>query len=438
MPASVTVTETQQAPVVQIVNDLPLDTQIENLIRGTDKINITRAKNTKVSFETGADKTGLELLPESTRKRLEADGIDVSKGYPEVPDRSKIPIFVDQAHAIRDSDVPFVDRGKNADPEKKALFGAATEVINLTKNVGTEIVGLQLEDLTDQQKDELALLIAERVVVFFRDQKLSPTAQHKLGDYLGNIEVHAQVPQVPGLPGTSVIWVDYQTKKGMELNFANSNLSNWDSTRYLNVGNQGWHTDLVHERQPAGYTHLHLDAIPSVGSDTIWASGYGAYDKLSDELKKFLDGKETVYVSAHQYLDRDDPFGGPKRIERVHPLVRTHPATGWKFLYVNRGMTKRIVGLSPVESDIILNYLFDVYEKNADLQVRFKWTNTKQGYGTSAIWDNRVSQHRNVWDHEGAEPRHGTRVTSLAEKPFFDPESKSQRESLGLYLHKWD
>ena len=439
MPASATITETEQAPVdVQIVNDLPLDTQIENLIRGTDKINITRAKNTKVSFETGADKTGLELLPDSTRRRLEADGIDVSKGYPEVPDRLKIPIFVDQAHAIRDYDVPFVDRGKNADPEKKALFSAATEVINLTKNVGTEIVGLQLEDLTDQQKDELALLIAERVVVFFRDQKLSPTAQHKLGDYLGNIEVHAQVPQVPGLPGTSVIWVDYQTKKGMELNFANSNLSNWDSTKYLNVGNQGWHTDLVHERQPAGYTHLHLDAIPSVGGDTLWASGYGAYDKLSDELKNFLDGKEAVYVSAHQYLDRDDPFGGPKRIERVHPLVRTHPATGWKFLYVNRGMTKRIIGLSPVESDLILNYLFDVYEKNADLQVRFKWTNTKQGYGTSAIWDNRVSQHRNVWDHEGTEPRHGTRVTSLAEKPFFDPESKSQRESLGLYLHKWE
>ncbi|KGK35607.1 hypothetical protein JL09_g5242, partial [Pichia kudriavzevii] len=90
------------------------------------------------------------------------------------------------------------------------------------------------------------------------------------------------------------------------------------------------------------------------------------------------------------------------------------------------------------ESDLILNYLFDVYEKNADIQVRFKWTPTKQGYGTSAIWDNRISQHRAVWDHEGEEPRHGTRVTSLAEIPFFDPESKSQREALGKPIHKWD
>lgn len=443
MSAATTTTITEQLSnpereTVKIVNDAPIDEQIEELIRNNNQINITRTRHKKIALQPGIDKSGLAILPESTRKRLEDDGIDIAKGYPEVPERNKIPIFVDQAHAIRDYDVPFVDRGKGADPEKKALFGAAKEVINLTKNVGTEIVGLQLEDLTNQQKDELALLIAERVVVFFRDQKLSPTAQHKLGDYYGNIEVHAQTPQVPGLPGTTVIWNDYQVSQGMALNFSNSNLGNWDSTKYLSVGNQGWHTDLVHERQPAGYTHLHLDAIPEVGGDTIWSSGYGAYDKLSDEFKKFLDGKEAVYVSAHQYLDRDDPFGGPKRIERVHPLVRTHPATGWKFLYVNRGMTKRILGVSPVESDLILNYLFDVYEKNADLQVRFKWTNTKQGYGTSAIWDNRVSQHRNVWDHEGAEPRHGTRVTSLAEKPFFDPESKSQRESLGLYLHQWE
>ncbi|KAG0679243.1 hypothetical protein C6P40_004327 [Pichia californica] len=423
--------------VIQINADIPLDQALEELIRNSKEISITRGKR-KGKFETGADKEGLELLPESSKERLQADGIDIQAGYPEAPPREDIPIYLDQAFEIRNYDVPFVDRGKNADPEKKSLFGAATEIINLTKNVGTEIVGLQLEDLTDQQKDELALLIAERVVVFFRDQKLSPSAQHKLGDYYGNVEVHAQVAHVPGLPGTTVIWNDYQVKKGMNLNFATSNLSNWDSTKYLNVGNQGWHTDLVHERQPAGYTHLHLDAIPDVGGDTIWSSGYGAYDKLSDEFKKFLDGKEAVYVSAHQYLDREDPFGGPKRIERVHPLVRTHPATGWKFLYVNRGMTKRIVGLSPVESDLVLNYLFDVYEKNADIQVRFKWTNSKQGYGTSAIWDNRISQHRNVWDHEGDQPRHGTRVTSLAEKPYFDPESKSQREALGKYLHQWD
>mgnify|MGYP004706171491 FL=1 len=430
--------ETVKKESLDIVNDLPIDKQIEQLVRAHKELNITRTRDENIKIVQGADLEGTKLLPESSRKRLEDGGVDLSKGYPEVPDRSKIPIFVDEAHAIRDYDVPFVDRGANADPEKKALFGAAKEVINLTDKVGTEIVGLQLENLSDQQKDELALLIAERVVVFFRDQKLSPKAQLDLGHYYGNVEIHPQVPHVTGLPGETVIWNDYVIKRGLDLNFSNSNFANWDSVRYLGYGNQGWHTDLVHERQPAGYTHLHLDSIPGVGGDTIWSSGYAAYDKLSDEFKKFLDGKKAVYISAHAYLDRNDPLGGPKRVERVHPLVRTHPATGWKFLFVNRGMTKRILGVSPIESDLILNYLFDVYEKNADIQVRFKWTNTKPGYGTSAIWDNRISQHRNVWDHEGKSPRHGTRVTSLAEIPYFDPESKSQRESLGLPLKKWD
>ncbi|TID28151.1 hypothetical protein CANINC_002688 [Pichia inconspicua] len=434
-----TSTKTQaKAATLQVVNDIPIDEQIENLVRQHNELNITRSSDFKTSYVNGADSEGLKLLPESSRKRLEEDGVDLSKGYPEIPPRSDIPVFVDQAHAIRNEELPFIERGKNADPEKKALFGAAKEVIHLTKRVGTEIVGLQLADLNDQQKDELALLIAERVVVFFRDQKLPPSKQLELGKYWGNIEYHPQTPHVTGLPGVTVIWNDFNQKKGMTLTFENANLANWDTLRYLNVGNQGWHTDLVHEKQPAGYTHLHLDAIPSVGGDTIWSSGYGAYDKLSDEFKKFLDGKQAVYVSAHSYLNRDDPLGGPQRVERIHPIVRTHPATGWKFLAVNRSMTKRILGVSPVESQLILDYLFDVYEKNADLQVRFKWTNTKDGYGTSAIWDNRVSQHRNVWDHEGAEPRHGTRVTSLADIPTFDPNSKSQREALGLPIHKWD
>lgn len=427
-----------QKETLLVVKDNSLDEEIEELIRNHKELNITRHRSDKLALRSGPDPAGLEILPDSSRRRLEEGGIDVSRGYPEVPDRSQIPVYIDQAYAIRNYDVPFIERGKQADPEKRALFSAAKEIVHLTKNVGTEIVGLQLEDLTDQQKDELALLIAERVVVFFRDQKLSPRSQLELGEYYGNVEIHPQTPQVPGLPGATVIWNDYKIKQGLTLNFSNNNLGNWDVSKNPAIGNQVWHTDLVHERQPAGYTHLHLDAIPEFGGDTMWASGYGAYDKLSDEFKQLLDGKEAVYISAHGYLDRDDPFAGPQKVERIHPLVRTHPATGWKYLFVNRAMTKRILGFSPVESDLILNYLFDVYEKNADIQVRFKWSNTKPGYGTSAIWDNRISQHRAVWDHEGKEPRHGTRVTSLAEKPYFNPESKSQRESLGLYLHQWE
>ncbi|AWU76235.1 hypothetical protein CAS74_000184 [Pichia kudriavzevii] len=423
---------------LSIVNDIPIDQQIENLIRAHNDLKITNNGNLKLRINPGPDPEGLKILSKSTRERLEADNIDLSVGYPETPPRAEIPVYLDQAYAIRAEDAPYIERAKNADPEKKALLGAAKEVIHLTKNVGTEIVGLQLADLTDQQKDELALLVAERVVVFFRDQKLLPSEQLELGKYLGNIEYHPQTTHVTGLPGNSVIWNDYFALKGVNINYENNNLGNWDSLRYPARGTQVWHTDLVHEHQPAGYTHLHIDSVPTTGDDTLWASGYGAYDKLSDEFKKFLDGKKAVYVSAHAYLDREDPLGGPKRIERVHPLVRTHPATGWKSLFINRAMTRRIIGVSPVESDLILNYLFDIYEKNADIQVRFKWSPTKEGYGTSAIWDNRISQHRSVWDNEGAESRHGTRVTSLAEVPFFDPESKSQREALGKPIHQWE
>lgn len=126
-------------------------------------------------------------LPEPARKRLEKAGIDLSNGYPYRPAQ---PLYLDDVYKIRDYDREHVDPGSRADPEKKALFGAAKEVIHLTAHIGTEIVGLQLKDLTDQQKDELGLLIAERSVVFFRDQDLSPQQQKKLGEYYGEIEVH--------------------------------------------------------------------------------------------------------------------------------------------------------------------------------------------------------------------------------------------------------
>lgn len=414
-------------------SDTKLEDQVRQLLYKSQEAP-KRAEELYLESTTGPDPSGLSILPKQAKSRFAEFGVDISSGYPSRPNQSEIPVYVDEAYEIRNKDYPYEERGKHADPEKKALFGAAKEVKNLTKHIGTEIIGLQLADLNDKQKDELALLIAERVVVFFRDQKLSPQKQLELGHYWGQVEKHPQAPGVPGYRGITSIWVDYRRHKGLELTFKNNNWPNFG--KFGNGGgNQGWHTDLVHEHQPAAITHLHNDTIPEVGGDTLWASGYGAYDKLSPALQEFLEGKEAVFVSAHSYLDRNDPFGGPKRVERIHPIVRTHPATGWKSLYVNRGLTKSIVGLNPVESDLILNYLYDVYEKNADIQVRFNWQPTKPGYGTSALWDNRVSQHRAVWDHEGKEARHGTRVTSLGEKPHFDVNSKSQRESLGLPLN---
>lgn len=126
-------------------------------------------------------------LPDRTRARLEKAGIDLSGGYPYQPLK---PLYLDDVYNIRSKDRDFVDAGSRADPEKSSLLSAASEVIHLTANIGTEIRGLQLKDLSNQQRDELALLIAERSVVFFRDQDISPQQQRELGEYYGEVEVH--------------------------------------------------------------------------------------------------------------------------------------------------------------------------------------------------------------------------------------------------------
>ncbi|KAI1818177.1 alpha-ketoglutarate-dependent sulfonate dioxygenase [Poronia punctata] len=350
-------------------------------------------------------------LPEPAVLRLKKAGVDLSKGYPYRPAR---PLYLQDVYQIRANEWTHDDAGARADKSKSALFSAATKVTDLTTHIGTEVEGLQLKDLTDQQRDELALLIAERSVVFFRNQDISPQQQLELGKYYGVPEIHPQVPQVPGELGVTVIWPDLQATER--------------SATYRNPGGASrWHSDLVHETQPAGITHLHNDTVPPTGGDTLWASGYAAYEKLSPGFRRIIDGRQAVYRSAHAYLDRDDPSAGPKYVERVHPLVRVHPATGWKALWVNRAMTDRIVGLDREESDVILNYLFHVYETNVDIQVRFKWTP-----GTSALWDNRITIHNASWDYGGRQPRHGTRVTSLAEKPFFDPAAPTRRQALGV------
>jgi hypothetical protein len=165
-------------------------------------------------------------IPEPTRRRLEAANVDISNGYTPLQ-----PLYLQDIEQIRNEPREFVDAGSRADPEKKALFNAAKQIIHLTNHIGTEIVGLQLKDLTDKQKDELGLLIAERSVVFFRDQDLLPQQQRSLGEYYGEVEVHVSTnfsrkldllliislqPQgshVPGIPGVSVIWPNLFAKQ---------------------------------------------------------------------------------------------------------------------------------------------------------------------------------------------------------------------------------
>ncbi|WVQ85562.1 hypothetical protein IAT38_007728 [Cryptococcus sp. DSM 104549] len=369
-----------------------------------------------VSTNDNKDSLGRPFsLARSTKARLVEAGIDFSKGYPEYPPKPKT---IELASAIRKEGWEHIDAGTRADKKKTALLGAAKEVIDLSPHLGTEIVGLQLNQLSDTQKDELALLIAERTVVFFRDQDLTPQTQLELGKWFGVPEIHPTAARVPGLPGVSIITDELARTNGRNPDYK----SPFDT--------QKWHTDLTHEPQPPGVTHLHLDHLPGVGGDTLWASGYAAYDKLSPAFQKVIDGLEGLYRSAHSY---PDPVTGElKPIINAHPLVRVHPVTGWKSLFANSRYTIGIKGFEQSEAQAILGKLFQVLEQNTDIQIRFKWSER-----TSALWDNRISIHSAVYDYldeDVSEPRHGTRVSSLAEKPIPVSEGvgKSRREDLGL------
>ncbi|KAL1404849.1 hypothetical protein Q8F55_008460 [Vanrija albida] len=353
-----------------------------------------------------------------TPARLLAAGIDLSGGYP-ANDHGRVE-GLEAARAWNGPGWEHDERGAHADKEKRALLGAAAEVITLSPNIGTEIVGLQLAALTDTQKDELALLVAERGVVFFRDQQLSPQAQLALGAYFGKPDIHPVGSYVPGLKGVSVITDEFARTNPGETDFRTP------------LGSYHWHIDIGYEEQPPGITHLHLDAVPETGGDTYWASGYTAYDKLSPPLQAFIDGLEALHRSLHEYEDPASPTGPKVPVITAHPLVRVHPATGWKALFIDRRFTIGIKGFKHQDGQALLNHLFDVYETSRDAQIRFRWTP-----GTSALWDNRVTIHSAVHDYGDdthAAPRHGTRVSSLAERPVpvAPGVGASRRHALGL------
>lgn len=132
-------------------------------------------------------------LPEAAKQRFVKAGIDLSEGYPYRPLR---PLYLQDVYEIRSTDRQHVEAGARADKSKKALLSAATKITDLTTHIGTEIEGLQLKDLTAQQKEDSGLLIAERGVVFFRDQDISPQQQKELGEWYGEVEVHVGATSV--------------------------------------------------------------------------------------------------------------------------------------------------------------------------------------------------------------------------------------------------
>ncbi|KAF8522539.1 hypothetical protein JB92DRAFT_2785388 [Gautieria morchelliformis] len=295
---------------------------------------------------------------------------------------------------------PVTDRGLFADPEKKALFSAG-KVKQLTPTIGCEISGIDLRQLSNIQKDELALLVAERGVVFFRHQAINIHEQLNLARYFGPLHKHptTPVPREPGLEEVHVVYYDSGSKRP-------------DTTAFSKL--ELFHSDVTFEIQPPGLTSLKLYTSPEVGGDTIWSSGYALYSSLSPGFQKYLEGLSAVHSAAAQAQGSRAAGCHVRRqeIETVHPVVRVHPVTGWKSVYVNPGFTRRIIGIPKSESDNVLQFLFAQITENPDFQVRYKWETDD-----IAFWDNRIVMHSAIFDF-WPERRHALRATPHGERPL--------------------
>lgn len=175
------------------------------------------------------------------------------------------------------------DRAAYADPTLKNLLANAT-VTHLAPKIGTELSGIQLHELTNQQRDELALLVAERGVVFLRDQDITIEQQLELGRHYGPLHVHQTNGHPNGLPQVHVIYNTTETSQ----KFLDSHLRDPYST---------WHSDVSYEKQPPSYTSLKIITNPPVGGDTLWASGYEAYERLTPPFKAFVEGLTAIHSS---------------------------------------------------------------------------------------------------------------------------------------------
>ncbi len=249
--------------------------------------------------------------------------------------------------------------------------------INLISGaLGAEVKGIDLKDSTSENWDKINQLMLEHKVLFFREQEISSQEQIDLAKKFGPLEMHAYVKGLPEYP--EIIRI----KKG-----ANEK-HQWGET---------WHTDVSYNPKPTKVIILRSRKIPPVGGDTMFSNMELAFETLDQNMKKRLEGKKAIHSSlgAAAFVDKYEEMHGNGNIDEysnVHPIVRAHPETGNKILFVNSMYTKKILDISDEESDEILNKLF-LHQERLDFTCRFKWTEN-----AVAIWDNRCTLHQGLTD----------------------------------------
>jgi len=267
-------------------------------------------------------------------------------------------------------------------------------VDKLTPIIGAEIAGVNLAGaISNRQMDEIHRALAENSVIFFRDQDMTPEQHLAFGRNFGELHIHPAAPHAPGHDELMIIHADKNSPR---------------------ANGEGWHSDVSCDPEPPMGSILYIKTCPPKGGDTLFSSMYAAYEALSDKMKSYLEGMTALHDGEENYRGTYKNFGMADKAEypkAEHPIVRTHPVTGKKALYVNRGFTRRIIGVPRDESYAILNYLY-THSENPLFQCRFRWQEN-----SVAFWDNRCVQHRAMWDY-WPNTRSGFRVTVAGDRPY--------------------
>lgn len=269
------------------------------------------------------------------------------------------------------------------------------DVRKLTPTIGAEIHGIDLaQPLGNQQFQEVHDALMDNLVIFFRDQNLTVDQHKDFGRRFGKLHIHPNAPKlVSEHPEILVIKADENSK---------------------HVAGEEWHSDVSCDAEPPMGSILYMhEPAANGGGDTMFANMYAAFEALSPSLQRYLESLTAIHDSAKAHTHRKRNDGSDQAFpQNEHPVVRTHPVTGRKLLFVNRGFTTKIVQLKRNESDALLEMLFRHVE-TPEFHCRFKWQKHSM-----AFWDNRSAQHQAMFDY-WPNRRYAHRVTVCGDKPFY-------------------
>ncbi|HET7298612.1 MAG TPA: TauD/TfdA family dioxygenase [Burkholderiales bacterium] len=266
------------------------------------------------------------------------------------------------------------------------------EVRRIAGALGAELLGVDLRKLSNEVVAAIRGAFLEHQVIFFRDQKLDPVQFMAFARTMGKPVPYPFVPGIEGFPEV----IEVKKLEHERHNFGGI-----------------WHSDTAYLDEPPMGSMLIAREIPPYGGDTLFASQYLAYEALSEGMKRLLDGLYAVNSSAKADVTRtreDRVKEYSRHYEAEHPVVRTHPETGRKALYVNFGHTIRFRGMTEAESAPLLDYFFR-HQVKPEFTCRFHWE-----VGSLAFWDNRCTQHNPVNDYHGHR-RVMHRITLGGDKP---------------------